>query len=224
MGLVRTFPGEPAVVLGTGPSLAGQIAELTEARRRDRCRLFGINCTYRTFGQLDVHTACNIEWWDTYGEEFRGYRGGRPVDAYHWDAACATRYGIQWMPGRWGLGLSTDPDYIHLGHSSGVQALNLALHARCDPIILVGFELTEQPGQPRHYFRDLSDVPGEYPPHLRHYPKLSNGHEGLLPIYTEIAGQARTLTGFPRIINATPGGKLEAFPRMALADALEAQR
>lgn len=208
------WPGEAAIVIGTGPSLAQQIREIRQLRAARRARLFGMNCTYRDFPTLDVHTACNIEWWQHYGDDFVAWRGGRECASYHWDEHTCKRYGLHWMPGRWGRGLSADPSYIHYGHSSGVQALNLAVHYGCDPILLVGFEMTETKGQPRHYFTGLSDIEGEYPPPLRHHAKLSNGHEGLLPIYREIAEQH----GLPRIVNCTIGGKLDYFPRAFLQD------
>lgn len=212
--IAALFAGESAVVLGTGPSLAGQIEQLIALRAAGRCRLIGMNATFQHFPTLDVFTACNIEWWDYCGSEFTLWRSVARCDAWHWDRVCAQRWGLNWIEGRWGNGLSTDPTYIHLGHSSGVQALNLAVLYGCDPILLCGYEMTETAGQPRHYFTDQSDVPGEYPMPLRHYAKCSNGHEGLLPIYREIAAQ----TGLPRIVNCTPGGKLDCLPRAPLAE------
>jgi len=177
-----------------------------------------MNCTFFDFPQLDAFIACNIEWWDYYGTEFEAWRAGRDCEAWHWDKGCAARWRLNWIEGRWGAGLSTDPAYIHLGHSSGIQALNLAVLYGCDPILLCGFEMTEEKGKPRHYFTGLSDQDGEYPKPLRHHPRLSNGHEGLLPIYQEIAMQE----GLPRIRNCTPGGKLNVFPRLRLDEALSA--
>ena len=216
MNVPPRFYGEPAIVLGTGPSLADELDPIRKLRAADRARLFGMNCTFMDFGTLDVFTACNIEWWNYYGAEFERWRGGRDCDAWHWDAATAARWRLNHVEGRWGSGLSTDPGYIHLGHSSGVQALGLAVHYGCDPILLVGYDMTEKHGEPRHYFRWLSDQAGEYPLALRHFAKQSNGHEGLLPIYAQIAEQP----GLPRIVNCTPGGKLNCLPRMSLAEAL----
>lgn len=214
MSVPRRWVGEPAIVLGTGPSLAGQIGEIIALRAANRCRLIGMNVTFHHFPVLDAFTACNIEWWEHYGHEFHLWWCNRRCEPWHWDKACATRWGLNWIEGRWGSGLSTDPTCIHLGHSSGVQALNLAVLYGCSLIVLVGYEMTEIAGAPRHYFTDQSDIPGEYPPPLRHHAKLSRGHEGLLPIYREIAAQK----DLPPILNATPGGKLDCLPRKTLAE------
>lgn len=189
------FEGEPGVVLGTGPSLAGVDVS--------GFRVFGINNTYRDF-DLDVHTACDPAWWAIYGDEVRSLR----ITSYTWDREVARQFGVTWIEGRWGDGLSTDPSYIHYGHSSSYQALGLARHYGCDPILLVGFDMAYN-GK-RHYFEGLSDEPGEYPPALRKWSPF----EGLIKCFGSIADQP----GLPRIINCTPNSQLKAFEFGHLSD------
>ncbi len=186
----KPFQGEIGVVLGTGPSLA-------EVTNLDGLRVFGINNTYRDF-ELDVWTACDPQWWDVYGWETRYIE----ADRWHWDEDIAQRYGAWYIEGRWCDGLSLDPSYIHYGHSSGYQALNLAVHYGCNPILLVGYDMRYN-GQ-RHYFKDLSDMPGEYPVQLRKWSTF----EGLIQCYETISKQQ----GLPAIINCTPGSALQCFP------------
>lgn len=204
------FAGEPGIVLGTGPGLKPVMQAIRELRAAGKCRLFGINCTFRDFDQLDVFTACDPKWWDHYGPELRGYLDARWTDAWHWDKAVCDKWLPMFIEGRWGDGLSTNPAYIHYGHSSGYQALNLALHYGCSPLILVGYDMTYRPDEPRHYFGDLSDVPGEYPPELRKWSTL----DGLRTCYETIAAQP----GLPPIINATPGSALKCFPIRPLSE------
>lgn len=192
MGIARKFEGRPAVIIGTGPSLAGQ----ADAVRASGAILVGVNNTYQDFA-LDAWIACNAEWHAVYSPVAGGF------DKWHWDRAICSRYGYQYIEGRWGDGLSLDPSFIHYGHSSGYQALNLAVLYGCGPIYLAGFDMRYPPGR-RHYFDGLSDDAGEYPQGMRKYSSF----DGLLRCYQTIADQASSL---PRIINTTPDSALRCF-------------
>lgn len=194
--IATVFQGQPAIVLGTGPSLQGQ----SEAIRRSSARIFGINNTYRDF-DLDVFTACDPTWWETFGRDFRAQCPD--LLAYHWDRGVCEQYGAEYIEGRWGDGLSLDPNYIHYGHSSGYQALNIAVLMGCDPIYLAGYDMDYPVGQPRHYFTGLSDSAGEYPAHLRKWSTF----DGLRRCYETIAAQQ----ALPRIINCTRTSALRCF-------------
>jgi hypothetical protein len=189
----RKFEGLPAVVIGTGPSLAGQ----AEAIKRSGCKLFGMNNTFADF-PLDVWIACDPQW----HEQFSPVKGA--FDKWHWSPDICQRFGYQYIAGKWGDGLSTDQQCIHYGHASSYQALNLAVLYGCNPIYLAGFDMNYQPGQPRHYFSGLSDAAGEYPAQLRKFSTF----EGLIKGFETIAAQP----GLPRIINLTEGSALRCFP------------
>lgn len=193
MGVERKFEGRPAVIIGTGPSLASQ----AQAVRDSGAVLFGVNNTFRDF-DLDVWIACNHEWHAVYSPV-----EGR-FEKWHWDRGVCDRYGYKYIEGRWGAGLSLDPEYIHYGHSSGYQALNLAVLYGCGPIYLAGYDM-HYPRERRHYFDGLSETPGEYPAEMRKFSTF----EGLIGCYQTIADQAASL---PEIINATPGSALRCFP------------
>lgn len=165
------------------------------AAQRRGAKLFGVNNTWRDF-DLDCWIACDPAWHAVYS----------PVrldcDQWHWDSDVCRRHGYRYIEGRWGDGLSRDKKFIHYGHSSGYQALNLAMHYGCDPILLAGFDM--QYAERRHYFDGLSDQAGEYPAQLRKFSTF----DGLIRCYETIAMQQ----GLPRIINCTPGSALTCFP------------
>jgi hypothetical protein len=206
---------ELAIIIGTGPSLASQAAGVLRLKAAG-ARLFGVNNTHQDF-PLDAWIACDPAWHRHYGQ----VRGD--FDKWHWDKGICQRYGYRYIKGLRnpdgsvleGRGLSLDPNCITLGHSSGWQALNLAVLYGCSPILLVGYDMTYRDGEPRHYFGDLSDVDGEYPQPLRKYSLFDkpNG-TGLLHDYRDIAQQP----GLPPIINCTPRSAMRWFPMGELAE------
>lgn len=203
------FRGRPAIIIGTGPSL-----DISSVRRAQEngAKLFGINNTFNDF-DLDCWIACDPAWHDVYS----------PVvldcDQWHWDKNICEQHNYYYIEGRWGEGLSTDPAYIHYGHSSAFQALNLALHYGCSPLLLVGFDMRYGEGE-RHYFSGLSGEDGEYPERLRKFsdfdkPHVTTGNPkdyGLFQYYQTVADQK----GLPPIINCTPNSALTCFEFGAL--------
>lgn len=152
---------------------------------------------------LNVWIACDPSWHETYSPVTGDF------EKFHWDRSICNKYGYRYIEGRWAEGLSLDPDYIHYNHSSGAQALNLAVLYGCNPILLVGFDM-HYSGPQRHYFGGLSDTDGEYPDHLRKYSSF----DGLLGDYQKIADQ----DGLPEIINCTPGSAMTCFPMGEIDD------
>lgn len=195
------FKGYPAVILGTGPSLTNQADKIRELRKQGKIRVFGVNNTFNDF-DLDVWIACDPSWHEHYGQITGDF------DKYHWDEDICQIYGYEYIEGRWGKGLnrcdglSLDPSYIAYGHSSGFQALGLAVHYGCDPIYLAGFDMSYDGGA-RHYFEGLSDQTGEYPGNLRKYSTF----DGLLQCYEQVAKQK----GLPKIINLTHSSAFRGF-------------
>lgn len=175
--------------------------------------LFGINNTFHDF-DLDCWIACDPAWHAHYGRV-----DGR-FDKWHWDDEICQRHGYRHIEGRWFDGLSTDPNWISLGHSSGWQALNLAVHYGCDQILLVGFDMDYRPGEPRHYFSGLSEQAGEYPNALRKWSLFDKPNKtGLLYDYRHIAKQCER-GEIPPIINCTPKSAMRWFPVKHLSECL----
>lgn len=193
------------VVIGTGPSLADIADDVRQLKAEGRVKLFGINNTHQDF-DLDCWIACDPTWHNHYG------RISGDFDKWHWDKGICEKYGYRYIEGRWEDGLSTDPNYLSLGHASGWQALNLAVHYGCEKILLVGHDMTYRENEPRHYFTDVSDVAGEYPQSLRKYSLFAKPDKtGLLYNYKHIADQAER-GEIPPIINCTIRSAMTWFP------------
>jgi hypothetical protein len=198
-----------AIVIGTGPGLL-PVADLVREQKGKRL-LFGINNTHQDF-PLDVWIACDPAWHSHYGKVEGDF------DKWHWDEAICNQHGYRHIPGKWLDGLSTDPSCISYGHSSGWQAINLAVHYGVSRILLVGFDMTYRKDEPRHYFDGLSDEGGEYPEPLRKASKFDKGmNDGLLWDYRHIAKQCER-GEIPSIINCTPGSAMKWFPIRHLSD------
>jgi hypothetical protein len=196
------------IVLGTGPSVTPDQIELI---KKSGLPVYGCNNAYQIV-DLTALLACNIEWWAHYWRIDEALRNG-DFEKWTWDRATADRYGIGYIKGEWGKGLSTDPAVIHYGHSSGYQLVNLAYHYGVREMILVGYDLRYPPGYDgmkkiaggdRHYF-------GEYPKELQHWTKFGIGDQGelcgLLDCYRTIKPEDYGL----RIVNCSPGSALDFF-------------
>jgi len=198
------------IILGTGPSLNDSKPNVLMLQDQGAL-IFGVNNTYQDFN-LDVWIACDPAWHRHYGKIDLPH-----TDQWYWDRDICTRHGYTYIEGRWFDGLSTDKSWISLNHCSGAQALNLAVHYGCDPILLVGHDFRYEEGKPRHYFSGLSDVFGEYPQQLRKWSLFSKPEgNDLMRVYKHIADQQ----GLPRIINCTPGSALKCFEMGELKDYL----
>ena len=192
------------VILGTGPSLAGSAEQVRELGRCGAL-LFGCNNTFQDF-DLDVWLACDPTWHKHYGQVAGDF------DKWHWSTEICTKYNYTYIEGVWHDGLwMQDASKISLNHCSGAQLLNLACNQyQCGTVLLVGHDFTYREGEPRHYFVDLSDQCGEYPPNLRKFSLFDKKGQGddLLAVYKRIAATP----GLPEIINCTPNSALPWFP------------
>lgn len=183
-----------AIILGTGPSLEKQKPEILRLKNNG-FKLFGVNLTYRDF-PLDVLICCDPQFHNYYGKIEGDF------DHWHWDKSICQRHGYKYIEGRWGDGLSVDPSYIHYGHSSAYQALNLAVHYGAEEIYLCGYDMNYDGF--RHYFTGVSEIPGEYPEQLRKYSTF----DGLIKCYETISNQE----GLPPIYNCTLDSAMTCFP------------
>lgn len=201
------------VILGTGPSLADVADDLRDAQAAGKVMLFGMNDSYKDF-ELDVWLACDPKWHQVRGKISLEY-----CDQWHWDADICAEHGYKFIRGEWLPGLSLDPKVISFGHSSGWQCLNLALHYGCDPILLCGYDMTYRKDEPRHYFKGVSDVDGEYDGELRKWSLFDKPDKtGLLYDYKHIADQQDRGELPCKIINCTPRSAMKWFPMGTIKD------
>ena len=198
-------------ILGTGPSLADVADELRELKAAGKVMLFGINRTFEDF-DLDCWIQCDDKMHYHYGQVEGDF------DKWYYLPEICQKYGYKYIKGIWLDGLSTDVDYLSLGHASGWQALQLAaVQYHCDTVLLVGHDMRYSENGPRHYF-NLSDVDGEYPQALRkHSLFLKPDGSGLLPNYAHIAAQCNA-GEIPPVINCTHGSAMTCFPFGKIAD------
>jgi hypothetical protein len=197
----------PAIIICTGPSLNDQAPRIRYLASQNRAVLYGVNNTFNDF-DLDVWIACDPAWHQHYGKVEGRFK------KFHWDKAICDLYGYQYVPGRWEEGVSTDQNYINYGHSSGFQALGLAVHHGHKEIYLAGFDM--QYGSTRHYFSGLSNMAGEYPGALRKFsrfdkPRVTTGNPkdySLFQYYETVASQK----GLPcKIYNMTFDSAFRGF-------------
>jgi hypothetical protein len=191
------------VVAATGPSLTSEVAD---ACRGHHC--IAVNDAYRLFDFAEVLYASDAAWWDAH----RGCPGfgGEKWSAHEARAnekrATAAKYSLNLVAGMFGVGFSLDHAIIHYGSNSGFQAINLAILLGANPIVLVGFDMTAA-GRPRHFF-------GDHPKPL----KNTGRYERFIPAFRDAA---KMLPPWTKIINATPGSRLDCFPMMPLSEALK---
>ena len=198
------FQGMTGVIVGTGPSLTDKQLKAVEHLPK-----FGVNNAFKL--GLDVHLACNWQWWDRYWDEIKDY----PCDKWTPRKESAEKYGINYIEERWEPGLSADKSYICAHHGSGPQIVNIALHYGIKKMILIGWDM-KYPGKvtdkhytgKRHYF-------GEYPKELQHWPRT--GPNG------ELAGLIREMETINpsdygiEIVNCTPNSAMTHFPFRSLS-------
>jgi hypothetical protein len=199
-----------AIILGTGPSLLSQADDIKRLQQAG-FKVFGINNTFINFN-LDYWIACDPSWHEIYSPvDFSkmNVETKPPCGQYHWDSFIAGKHGYIHIKGEWRDGLSTSWDCIHYGHSSGYQALNLAVLHGAKEIYLCGYDMNYK-GLKRHYFDGLSEKDGEYPETLRKYSKF----DGLIKCYETIANQE----GLPPIYNCTKDSSLTCFPFRDIGD------
>lgn len=119
------------------------------------------------------------------------------------------RFGLRWIYGHDGGGLSPDPTYIHTGKNSGYQALGLAAVLGARRVVLLGYDfMTAQDGR-RHWHGDHPKGLGNAPP--SRYPSWARSMNQLA-VDLKRAGV--------EVINASRRTALKCFPRVDLGDAL----
>lgn len=192
--------------IGTGPSLTPDVIEIVNASALPK---FGCNLAFDVIPDLVALFGCNYEFWDYYWPQLQG----KPYDLWTSHPQAHMRKPLKYIRGEWRDGLSTDPNLVHYGHSSGYQLINLALHYGITEFILIGYDMRypvgydghrQIAGGDRHFF-------GEYPKELQHWTRYGIGPAGeiggLLACYRTINPEDYGI----RIVNCSPGSALDFF-------------
>jgi hypothetical protein len=156
-----------------------------------------INDNYLVAPWADILYACDLKWWDWHKgvPDFAGERWTQDADA-------ARKYGLSYVRGKGGKGLSTDTGTIHTGSNSGYQAINLAYLFGARRVILTGYDMKVGPNGAAHWF-------GNHPDNI-----VSN-HSGWLAGFKTIVDQRLV-----EVINCTRDTALTCFPQMSIEEAL----
>lgn len=141
----RQWPGETFVCLGSGPSLTQADVDAC----RGKARLIAIKDAVRMAPWADVLYGAGADnpgrtWWHREGPglTFAGLRYTLDPECRHWASVLGMARSV---------GLSASPGALALGHHSGYQAMNLAVHLGASKIVLLGYDMQPTGGQD-HFF------------------------------------------------------------------------
>lgn len=214
------WKGQTAVILGGGPSLTIEQVELV---RDAAVRCIAVNDTYLLAPWADVQYAADIRWhkWQEQGvpKTSLGLSGEEVRD--RWSRFQGQKCSIENFSGihadeihvlknahgtNHGFGLSMDFRKLVTGRNSGFQALNLAVLAGAQRILLLGFD-----GQPAsdgkgHWFGEhpMPTPPAAY----QQYRQAMSAAENLL---IEVGVD---------VFNCSPGSAIDSFPKLTLSEVL----
>jgi hypothetical protein len=219
--VLPAWVGESVVLLGAGPSLTlEQIAMVQDAHTQGRCRCIAVNDTYLVAPWADVQYAADVEWhrWHTEGIA-KPVLGLTAQDVRErWASFAGEKCTVQYMgserPGPAvhmlkiaGLtGLSADTGALVTGKNSGFQALNLAVLAGANRIILIGFDgAPNAQGKDHFHGGHPRPTPAAAYPHYRQ--AMSAAENALAELGVEV-------------VNCSPGSAIDSFTKANLEDVL----
>ena len=217
------------VCLGSGASLVGKaglvtIELLRQTHAEGRVKVIAVNDSYLLAPWADVLYFADARWWKW---QMDGIRRRWVGTAISWTAEQVSQAikefaGLKVTIFATGMevtdpeilmlrnageeGLSTDPCSLANGRNGGYQAVNIAILAGGNPIILVGYDGSSVE-KLTHWFGDhpIQTAEATVKGYVKHYRTM-------LPILKRVGVE---------VLNATPGSSIDAFPRLDLKTALE---
>lgn len=182
----KLWRGDPAFILGGGPSLQG--VDVLALRRKGR--ILAINLAFRLDRWADCVFANDRKWFFQFGEELQEtYRGGLVVTTSNAPGGGLPLRKLK-PTSKWPL--STHPQML-AGWDGGSRSINLAYLLGANPIVLLGFDM--RPGA----WHDGYGVPSE----PSAYRKYQGFHDGMAPW---LAREGVT------VWNCSPGTVLGCYP------------
>lgn len=209
--VAREWGGGTTVLIGGGPSLTPEQVEVVRSQHEaGRITCIAVNNSYLLAPWAEVCYFADSRWWGNHRDEpeFVAFAGQRcsiqdSMTKITDDAVHILRN--KHFPSH-GEGLSLDPAALVTGMNGGFQALNLAVLAGSQTVILLGFD-GQSAGGKTHWHAGH-----ERPPHEKAYEEYRNSFA---------AAAAAIRDAGVRVINASPGSAIDAFEKMDLGRALE---
>jgi len=201
----RKYPGDTAIVCGTGQSITPKIIE---AVNNSGHRIFGANRAWEIFN-CDVVHGCNYQFWDHYWSANFKLKD-QPFDKWTTRPELEGKYpGLNYIEERWEDGLSKEANWISAHHGTGPQLVNIAFLYGCTTLLLVGWDMRYlgKTG-PREYARRR--YLAEDTLTLNHWPRTGvNGEmEGLIKEMATIKPEDYGI----KIINCSKDSAMRCFP------------
>jgi hypothetical protein len=201
------WAGEPAFIIGGGPSLVGFDFE----RLRGRGRVIVINRAFEFVPWADLlffmdhrfYKMCHDEpakreKWEAFGgmKVFLNLMGRKLDDCY--SVRSLGRRGVSWSIAKG----------LYHGNNSGHGALNLALALRARPIYLLGYDMTRDPKGRSHFHSGYG---------MKSRPGVSQS------FVAEFREMAKKIPNVDWIYNLNPASGLRCFKFRSVEEALNGQ-
>lgn len=193
----RLWPDATVVCVASGPSLTAEDVAAT----RGQARVIAVNDGYRLAPWADALYATDPSWWLARGgvPEFGGSKWS--VEHAHWDGRRDRWPDVTRLTNTGEHGLEGDPSGLRHGSNSGYAAVNLAVHFGARQIVLLGYDMGHQHGQPSHFFGNHTGALNQRSP----YDKFIQAFETLvaplqalgIPVWN--CSRSTALTCFPRV-------------------------
>lgn len=146
----------------------------------------------------DALVAMDYAWWAANGGNI-----ARPMEYWTTNEEAADVFGLNYVEGEAGGGVSRRPDVARHGSNSGFLALSLAILFGAERVVLLGYDMQFTGGR-KHWHADHGGN--------LHNPEACN--------FAGWISRFATLSGSVEIVNASRETALDCFPRMALEEAL----
>jgi len=191
--------GATVVILGSGPSLTREQVDYC----RGKAKVIAINDSVKLAPWADILYFCDRQWFDWHTDLVLSFKG--EVITLKNFSLKEIIPGLKCLEQYVNRALSLRSDTVYTGHTSGVQAINLAFHLGAQQVILLGVDINSRGGK-THWF-------GEHP--------ISTTEDNMAMWawgYNRIA-EALMLHDMT-VVNASPGTHLKCFPKVVLAEVL----
>lgn len=214
--LAGSLAGRAALCMASGPSMAAwpyeQLTRLAAA-----CTCWATNnaydvCNGRPVPACRYHVMLDRDFWETNRQAIRGFAAATKCVPCLFHQPSEDLEYVQ-VPVNQGRTADTDPAYEEgrywNGNSSGIAAVQMALHARPRVIFLLGHDCQNAMGRTHgHGVRHPDELRGNYPQ-----------GKNMLPGYRVLARHAKQLG--VEIYNLSPWSAVQDFPVRPLSWAIQ---